>query len=113
MKGKKRVSKVARGRLAKVLVFRGTKERTSGGIKQDGLMKNKRGKVVSKRQSALGKQRYKYVEAWIDSVTAARKALHISGFVALNGQTLTGKALYVKTKALYASKSSAPASSGQ
>merc|ERR1712038_1362649 len=63
--------------------------------------------VVSKRQSALGKQRYKYVEAWTDSVQAARKSLHISGFVALNGQTLTGKALYVTTKALYASKSSA------
>ena len=46
---KKRVSKVAKGKLAKNSVFRGTKERTVGGLKKQNLVKNKRGKVVSKK----------------------------------------------------------------
>merc|ERR1719226_187213 len=96
----KRSSKVAKGRMAKALVFRGSKEKTTGGLKKESLMKNKRGKVVSKRASALGKRRYRQIEAWVDSVMEARKALHVSGFVAINGKTLQGKALYVKTRAL-------------
>eukprot|EP00443_Scrippsiella_acuminata_P128600 CAMPEP_0115647074 /NCGR_PEP_ID=MMETSP0272-20121206/39260_1 /TAXON_ID=71861 /ORGANISM="Scrippsiella trochoidea, Strain CCMP3099" /LENGTH=159 /DNA_ID=CAMNT_0003084625 /DNA_START=46 /DNA_END=521 /DNA_ORIENTATION=+ len=100
----KRATKVAKGRMAKALVFRGSKEKTTGGLKQESLMKNKRGKIVSKRQSAIGKRRYNNVEAWVDSVMEARKALHISGFVAINGKTLQGKALYVKTKSLLMSR---------
>jgi hypothetical protein len=107
----KRATKVARGRMAKALVLRGSREKTSGGLKKEALMKNARGKVVSKRRSALGKRRYQNVEAWVDSVIAARKALHITGFVAINGKTLQGKALYVKTKALFA-RSSTGASGG-
>jgi len=34
----------------------------------------------------------------------AREALHTKGFVAINGQTLHGKALYVKAKAIRASR---------
>merc|ERR1719215_2597096 len=100
----KRATKVAKGRMAKALVFRGSKEKTVGGLKQESLMKNKRGKIVSKRQSALGKRRFTNVEAWVDSVMEARKALHINGFVAINGKTLQGKALYVKTKSLLMSR---------
>merc|ERR1719226_15930 len=111
----KRSSKVAKGRMAKALVFRGSKEKTTGGLKKESLMKNKRGKVVSKRASAFGKRIYRNVEAWVDSVMEARKTLHISGFVAINGKTLQGKALYVKTKALLAARlggAAAPASTG-
>jgi len=39
----KRVSKVAKGRGAKARVFRGTKARTSGGLKKSDLMRNKSG----------------------------------------------------------------------
>mmetsp|Transcript_27520 Transcript_27520/g.69675 ORF Transcript_27520/g.69675 Transcript_27520/m.69675 type:complete len:128 (-) Transcript_27520:120-503(-) len=98
----KRASKIARGRMAKALVLRGSKEKTVGGLTKDALMRNKRGKIVSKRSSAAGKRSYKQIEAWVDSVVEARKALHISGFVAINGKTLQGKALYVKSKALLA-----------
>merc|ERR1712228_836394 len=96
----KRVSKVAKGRLAKALVFRGSKEKTVGGLKREGLMKNKRGKIVSKKASAAGKRSFRNVEHWVASVVEARKALHMSGFIAINGKSVQGKALYVKSKAL-------------
>merc|ERR1712190_3747 len=98
--GAKRVSKMAKGRLAKALVFRGSREKTVGGLKRDGLMKNKRGKIVSKKASAAGKRSFRNVEFWVSSVVEARKQLHMSGFVAINGKSVQGKALYVKSKAL-------------
>merc|ERR1712226_752441 len=98
----KRVSKAAKGRLAKAMVLAGKREKTSGGLTQDSLMKNKRGKIVSKRKSASGKRSYKRIESWVESVVGARKALNVTGFVAINGSSLQGKALYVKSKALYA-----------
>merc|ERR1711988_1147829 len=93
----KRVSKVAKGRLAKAMVLAGKKEKTAGGLTQDSLMKNKRGKIVSKRKSASGKRSYKRIESWVESVVGARKALNVTGFVAINGSSLRGKALYVKS----------------
>ena len=42
---KKAVSKIARGKLAKAVVFRGNKEKTSGHLARSDLMKNKRNKV--------------------------------------------------------------------
>merc|ERR1719165_45354 len=95
---KKSVSKIARGRFAKALVLRGTKAKTVGGLTADMLIKNKRGKVVSKRQSAAGKRAYKNIKAWTEALVAARKALHVQGFHAVNGKSLQGKALYFKTK---------------
>merc|ERR1712196_525776 len=49
---KKSVSKIAKGKFRKVLVFRGSKEKTIGGLTASSLIKNKRGKVVSKKMSA-------------------------------------------------------------
>merc|ERR1712159_641435 len=92
----KRVSKVARGRFARFLVLKGTKERTVGGLKREQLMKNKRGKVVSKRASASGSRRYKNIQDWVEAVVEARAELRVSGFVAIDGKSLQGKALFVK-----------------
>merc|ERR1712232_606320 len=104
----KPTSKIAKGKYARSQVLKGKKEKTVGGLKADSLTKNKRGKVVSKRASAAGKRNYKRIESWVESVVEARKALHVSGFVAINGKSLQGKALYVKSKALYvAAKASA------
>merc|ERR1719343_1024803 len=100
----KRVSKVARGRLAKALVLRGSKEKTTGGLTKEALTRNKRGKIVSKRASANGKRCFKNIEAWVESLGAARKALQMQGFVAVNGKSVLGKALYVKAKALRAAR---------
>merc|ERR1712139_146395 len=97
---KKKVSKIARGRMAKALVFRGSKEKTVGGLTRDSLMRNKRGKVVSKRQNAKGKRAFKNIETWTESFMQAREMLRVEGFHAINGKTLQGKSLYYKTKAL-------------
>merc|ERR1719443_699219 len=102
----KRVSKIARGRFARALVLRGSKEKTVGGLRADALMKNKRGKVVSKRASAAGTRRFRHIEGWVQAITEARSALKMTGFVAVNGKTIQGKALYVKTKALRGAKRS-------
>merc|ERR1719390_572391 len=100
MKKAKRVSKIAKGKLAKLVVFRGTKEKTKSGLTREMLMRNKRGKIVSKRQSAHGKRQYQNIKSWTDAVMKARSSLSVKGFVAINGRTLVGKALFVKAKTL-------------
>merc|ERR1712071_441843 len=107
--GTNKISKIAKGRFARAMVFRGAKEKTVGGLTQASLMKNKRGKIVSKKSSANGKRLFKYLEPWVESVMEARAALHVSGFLAINGKSLQGKALYVKARALRATKREAAA----
>ena len=97
----KRKSVIAKGKRAKSSVFRGTKQKTSSGLTKDKLMKNKRGKVVSKKGHAKGLQRYKKIAGWVAAVGKARKALGIKGFCAINGKKGQGKALYAKAKSLY------------
>merc|ERR1740121_2073881 len=101
MKGKK--SKIARGKRAKSLVFRGKREKTVGGLNKESLIKNSLGKVVAKSKSALAKRRYanSAFKKWIEAVRAARKALNVTGFLAVNGKTAAGKAVYAKAKVLY------------
>merc|ERR1712224_1025776 len=91
---KKAVSKIARGRMAKVLVLRGSKEKTSGGLNAKDLMKNKNGRVVSKKASARTK---KVLGGWLAAVKSARKALKITGFSAIK----KGTPLYAKAKEFY------------
>lgn len=40
---------------SKAQVFHGNALKTSGGLKKDDLMMNKRGRIVSRKKSALGK----------------------------------------------------------
>merc|ERR1740129_144937 len=96
----KRVSIIAKGKMARAVVFRGSKVKTSGGITKDKLIKNKNGRIVSKAASARGKRNYANsgIKAWADAVKAARKALNLTGFVAIGGKSATGKALYAKAK---------------
>merc|ERR1711871_1293853 len=75
---KKSVSKIAKGRCAKAMVLRGSKAKTVGGLTAKDLYKNKRGKIVSKKQSAQGKK-----HPWMQAVQKARKALKITGFTAI------------------------------
>merc|ERR1712060_37057 len=98
----KRVSKIAKGSRAKSSVFAGRKEKTSGGLTRESLTKNKYGKVVSKKSSARAKKNYANsgFKAWLDAVKAARKALGVKGFCAVGGKSATGKALYLKAKAM-------------
>jgi len=98
-----KVSKIAKGKLAKVSVFKGTKEKTSGGLKKSDLKKNKVGKIVSAKRSAATKKSvgYKKIVAWGSAFSKARKALGIKGFVPCGGKTAQGKALYAKAKSFY------------
>merc|ERR1719352_881831 len=89
-------------RAMKVTKRKSTSKTAKGGLKKDDLIKNKRGKVVSKRQSALGKRRFTNIEAWVEAHMWACKALQVKGFCAINGKTLQGKAIYVKAKAILA-----------
>merc|ERR1719450_1863472 len=103
VKKAKRVSTVAKGKRARAAVFSGRKQKTTSGLTASKLMKNSRGKIVSKARSAFAKSRYaKGLGRWISAVVKARKALGVSkGFVAINGKTAEGKAIYAKAKALY------------
>merc|ERR1712224_877733 len=105
MKGMKRramkKSKIAKGKRGKSSVFRGTKEKTSGGLKKSDLMKNKNGKVVGKKAHAAGKKAFKNVKGWTAAVAKARKALGVKGFCAVGGKSAKGQALYKKAKSFY------------
>merc|ERR1719382_1159106 len=102
MKKAKRVSIVAKGSRAKSSVFSGRKEKTSGGVTKAGLVKNKKGKVVSKKMSANGKKNYGRIKAWGAATKAARKALGVKGFVPMGGKSAAGRALYAKAKEIMA-----------
>merc|ERR1719456_1678638 len=94
---KKAVSKIAKGKMAKAVVFRGTKAKTYTGLTKTDLTQNKRGKIVSKKQAANGKKHYANIKGWTAAVQKARKALGVKGFVAVK----KGSALYKKAKELF------------
>merc|ERR1711977_787360 len=93
----KKVSKTAKGKYAKAIVFKGGKEKTKTGLKKGDLMKSKSGKIVSKKASAAGKRAYKHIAGWTKAVSKARKQLKVKGFVAVK----KGSALYKLAKEIY------------
>merc|ERR1712039_746635 len=99
---KKVASKIAKGVRARAAVFAGGKEKTRSGLTKAMLTKSKTGKLVSKKAQAVGKKAFKYIAKWNKAVSDAKKALGVTGFVAIGGKTATGKAVYAKAKALYA-----------
>ncbi|CAE8683755.1 unnamed protein product [Polarella glacialis] len=92
-----KVSNVAKGKLAKNVVFKGNKEKTKTGLKKSDLMKNKTGRIVTRKQHAKGKKAYKNISGWTAAVQKARKDLGVKGFVAIK----KGTALYKAAKAIY------------
>merc|ERR1711881_294080 len=90
----KKVSKIAKGKMKKVMVFKGKKEKTTGGLKKSDLIKGYKGKIVSKKASAASKKK---LGGWLAAVAKARKALGTKGFVAIK----KGSALYTKAKSFY------------
>merc|ERR1712061_272829 len=102
----KKVSKIAKGRGAKAAVLKGKKEKTVGVLTSANLVKNKRGKVVSKNASARGKKAFASspLKKWSEACKKARKALGITGFCAVGGSSAQGKALYAKVKSILAGK---------
>merc|ERR1719330_1090496 len=100
----KRTSVVAKGKLARSIVFKGRKQKTVGGLTKDTLTKSKRGKIVSKAASARAKKAFGQspLKKWADACKKARKELNIVGFCPMGGNTAQGKALYAKVKSLLA-----------
>merc|ERR1739841_209671 len=92
-----KVSTIAKGKLAKSQVFRGTKEKTLSGLSKSDLVKSKTGKIVSKKRQAAGKVAHaKNLKKWTTAVQQARKSLGLKGFVAIK----KGTPLYTKAKGL-------------
>ena len=79
-------------RLAKRHAFAGKIAKTATGLTKSDLVKNKNGKIVSKKKSLLGKK-----SPWIAAVQKARKELKIKGFAVVK----KGTPLYKKAKELY------------
>merc|ERR1739847_166171 len=99
----KRVSKIAKGVGAKARVFLGQKEKTASGLKKSQLMKNKEGKIVTKKKSAQGKKAYQKngLAKWNKACMQARKALGVKGFQIIGGKTSKGQALLKKARSFY------------
>merc|ERR1712185_686797 len=96
MKAKK-ISILTKGKYSKAIVLRGGKEKTYTGLKKTDLMKNKKGKVVTKKQHAAGKKAFKLIKGWLDACLKAKKELGLKGFVAIK----KGSAIYKKAKEIY------------
>merc|ERR1739845_333839 len=91
-----KVSKIARGKRARAAVFDGRKEKTATGLHKSDLVRNKRGKIVSKKASADGKKRFNNLAKWVKATVQAKKALGITGFAAVGGKTPQGKVIHAK-----------------
>lgn len=77
-------------------VLLGRKEKTKAGLKKADFVKNKEGKYVSKKRSAMGKRHYANIAPWISACKKARQDLCLSGFVPVK----KGSALYDKAREL-------------
>ena len=78
-------------------VWRGSRHHTNSGHTKSMLMKNKNGKIVTKKSHAAGKRSFKNIRGWTQAVSKARKALGITGFCAVK----KGTALYNKAREFY------------
>merc|ERR1739848_870809 len=81
-------------------VWNGTSKFTKGGLTKADLMLNRNGKVVSKKQFAIGQKLQKRSGGWTAAVMNARKELGITGFCTIN-RGAQGVALYNRAKELY------------
>merc|ERR1711988_144620 len=76
----KRVSMIG----SKSEVLKGKKAKTKAGLRAPDLMKNKKGKVVSKRKHAAGQKAFeKNLANWVNAMKKARVELGLTGFVAV------------------------------
>merc|ERR1711964_419792 len=81
--------KVISARLARRHAFAGKLTKTKTGLTKSDFVKNKSGRVVSKKASLRAKK-----SPWIAAVQAARKELKIKGFFAIK----KGTPLYKRAK---------------
>merc|ERR1719359_362497 len=81
-------------------VWNGTKQKVRGTkLTKKDLMKNKNGKIISKKKHQAGKRAYKRngLAKWNKAMMAARKKLGITGFVPIK----KGTEFYQETMRMY------------
>merc|ERR1712087_88161 len=95
----KRVSVIGTGKLAKALVFKGSRQKTVGGLKKSDLVESKTGKIVSKKASMRAKKAFKgsSLQEWGQAMMQARKELGTKGFVVVK----KGTPLYRRAKEIF------------
>jgi hypothetical protein len=85
-------------------VMAGRADKTRGGLTKDKIVKNAKGRVVSKRKSEQSKgQRSLAIRRWSKAVQAARRELDIRGFVKIKSKQWANeseKKLYKRAKEL-------------
>jgi hypothetical protein len=101
MKKIRRRGVVARGKRAKFCVFIGVRDRTKAGLRKVDLVRSNKNKIVSKKKQLDGKKKYVFIKVWTAAVQKARKELRLTGFVAVNGKSVLGRALYQVAKSYY------------
>ena len=84
--------KVISAKLARRHAFAGKLTKTKTGLSKSDLMKNKSGRVVSKKRSAFAKK-----NPWIAAVKQARATLKVKGFCAIK----KGTPLYKLAKEIF------------
>ena len=87
-------------------VWNGSRHHTNSGHNKAHLMKNRNGKVVTKKSHAAGRRAYKNIRGWTQAVSKARKALGITGFCAVK----KGTPLYKKAREFYCAATGRPRS---
>ena len=102
---RRRLRRVMRRRKVKTIgrkwqVYRGTRTRTAGGLRKEDLMRNKAGKIVSRKQH-LHSKKNKSIGNWTVAVKKARNAMNVKGFVPVGGKTAEGQALLQKAHSFY------------
>eukprot|EP00392_Amoebophrya_sp_AT5.2_P014108 g14246.t1 len=95
---------IARGKRARLAVWRGKAQKTGGGLTKADLKKNKKGKIVALKHSVGTKKKAQWkgcANPWSQAVGKARKAMGVDGFLAVGGKSAAGKQLLAKVRALY------------
>jgi len=106
---RRRRQKRTRGRKCQIRqsysrVFAGKAKKTLGGLQKKDLVRNKQGKIVSKKRSEQAKALYRKhkLDRYFKCVLAAKKALGQSKkFVPIGGKTAKGQQLHKKIQELY------------
>merc|ERR1712048_92645 len=98
-----KVSVIARGKRARSSVWNGKKLKTATGLKKGDLMKNKTGKLVSRKASLAAKKKpsARKILAWANACSKARKSLGIKGFCPVGGKSAKGQALLKAVRSFY------------
>merc|ERR1712190_250833 len=97
LKKAKEVLKIAKGKRAKALVYKGTNLKTVGGLTKEHLTRSRSGKIVSLKMQSRGKNSYANIKSWIAAFIRARSELQLVGFVPIK----RGSPFYLKTMEFY------------